>query len=479
MRRLVFSLHRWIGLLLGPVMLLWCLSGFVMMYMPYPSLTSDEARQARPVLDLDNCCDTAPMESLGLVDVHRFELSMRAGRPVLQVIASNGQRPLLDLSSGELIAEVDAAEARVIAEEFQRLRGIKGALGDGERLQVDQWTVSAALDPHRPLYRFAAQDEAGSEWYISSRRGEVLQFTTARQRFWNWLGAVPHWLYPTVLRQHDGLWAQVVIVLSLLGSFLTALGLYIGISRWRRLPSGRHSPYRGLALWHHYAGLACGLFLLTWAASGLFSMRPWGWFDSAGRVEVMRRLEGLPLFSAEVASVVERLPTAELPVDTLAVEGYAQLGKLYLLLHRQDGSVLRLDGRSLQPAPEPDWKALARQVAGRAGIRDASMLEREDTYYYDGHDITGELPAYRLILDDAQQTRIYLDAVSGELIAYVDGAEKRYRWLFSALHSLDVGWLRSRPLWDLVMLLLLAGATLGSLTGLLMGLRLLRRQGRR
>src|SRR5690606_32126718 len=235
----------------------------------------------------------------------------------------------------------------------------------------------------------------------------------------------------------------------------------------------------GLALWHHYAGLACGLFLLTWAASGLFSMRPWGWFDSAGRVEVMRRLEGLPLFSAEVASVVERLPTAELPVDTLAVEGYAQLGKLYLLLHRQDGSVLRLDGRSLQPAPEPDWKALARQVAGRAGIRDASMLEREDTYYYDGHDITGELPAYRLILDDAQQTRIYLDAVSGELIAYVDGAEKRYRWLFSALHSLDVGWLRSRPLWDLVMLLLLAGATLGSLTGLLMGLRLLRRQGRR
>ena len=37
--RFLFALHRWSGVVLGLLMLLWCLSGFVMIWSPYPSTT--------------------------------------------------------------------------------------------------------------------------------------------------------------------------------------------------------------------------------------------------------------------------------------------------------------------------------------------------------------------------------------------------------------------------------------------------------
>ncbi len=46
--------------------------------------------------------------------------------------------------------------------------------------------------------------------------------------------------------------------------------------------------------------------------------------------------------------------------------------------------------------------------------------------------------------------------------AEFDAARRGYRWLFDGLHRLDFfAWLRTRPLWDFIMvLLLLGGATL-------------------
>lgn len=75
-------------------------------------------------------------------------------------------------------------------------------------VESDQWTVTGAYNQHRPLYLFRADDDNQTEWYLSSSNGEVVLVTTGSERFWNYLGAVVHWLYPTVLRQHPALWAQ-------------------------------------------------------------------------------------------------------------------------------------------------------------------------------------------------------------------------------------------------------------------------------
>ena len=133
-----------------------------------------------------------------------------------------------------------------------------------------------AITPTAPLFHFAMDDSPGTELYVSSATGEVVQMTTFRQRFLNWMGAVIHWLYPTALRQHTGVWLQVVIWLTIASLFLTFVGIYIGLRQYKTRRNGRRSPYRGWALWHHYAGLVFGLFTLTWLISGLFSVNAFG-----------------------------------------------------------------------------------------------------------------------------------------------------------------------------------------------------------
>ncbi|MGQ9426771.1 hypothetical protein ACXYTJ_13140 [Gilvimarinus sp. F26214L] len=478
MRRILFLTHRYLGIALGLVMLMWCLSGFVMMYVPYPSFDDRDAVTGLPVLDLGSCCETSAIPSLRLVDVHRFTLEMLGDRPVVRIQASGGQQPMLDLVSGEVLDTVGPERARIAAEAFGRNRGIQGDLASMSEIELDQWTVSAYFDSERPLYKFAATDPQRSEWYISSRTGEVMQLTQGSQRFWNWLGAVPHWLYPTLLRQHDDLWSAVVIWLSLGGAFLTLVGLYIGVVQFRTRRSGRKSPYRGIALWHHYAGLFFGVFILTWVASGFVSMNPWGVFDFGGGAGARQRLQGVPLYSGELERFLQELPEAPLPEDTVRVEGYALGGKLYYLAHRRTGAPVRYEGRTHREAPlgADEWKRLAATAAGGASVAEAGMLTEEDAYHYQGHDSDGRLPVYRVILADDSRTHVYLDAQSGELVAWFDQPQKVYRWLFAGLHRLDFpAWLRARPGWDLLVWFLMLGVTVSTASGTWMGLRRLLR----
>jgi hypothetical protein len=46
-------------------------------------------------------------------------------------------------------------------------------------------------------------------------------------RFWNWFGAVPHWVHFTALRRHALLWSWLVVAMSMLGCFSTAIGIVI------------------------------------------------------------------------------------------------------------------------------------------------------------------------------------------------------------------------------------------------------------
>ena len=78
---------------------------------------------------------------------------------------------------------------------------------------------------------------------------------------------MPPWLYPTILRQDDAAWRQVVLWVSGPCVAAAVTGMWIGILRTRlgrrRFKGGRTTPYRGWMLWHHVAGLVGGLFLIA------------------------------------------------------------------------------------------------------------------------------------------------------------------------------------------------------------------------
>jgi hypothetical protein len=47
------------------------------------------------------------------------------------------------------------------------------------------------------------------------------------------------------------------------------------------------------------------------------------------------------------------------------------------------------------------------------------------------------LPVYRIIANDAETTRYYLDPTWGALLQRADSASRWQRWLFAGLHRLD------------------------------------------
>ena len=80
-------------------------------------------------------------------------------------------------------------------------------------------------------------------------------------------------------------------------------------------------------------------------------------------------------------------------------------------------------------------------------------MTRGDSYYYSRPGVTASFPVYRLVQDDAQQTRIYLDPITGIPVSVIDSDGRWYRWLHVGLHTLDFSSaIRARPVWDLLML---------------------------
>jgi hypothetical protein len=464
--RFLLLIHRYLGIAIGLVMALWCASGFVMMYVGYPSLDAEQRARVLEPLVLSNVALDKVSESLGVDAFDSFNVEMVAGRPILRARSVGRNAIVIDLWTGEPLRQVTQSQAESVAAQF----GDAAPLYRGF-IERDQWTVSGQFNRDRPLHHIALDDSRGTEVYVSSTTGMAVQATTRNVRFWNWLGAVPHWLYPTVLRQHVEAWSQVVIWLSLAGVFLTLIGLYIGIDHWRAMKGTKLSPYRGLPLWHHLSGLFFGVLTLTWVGSGLVSMSPWGLFESTGFSEERERVRDMWIDGGQIATALRSFasqPTAS------RIESAPLGGKLYLLIHQKD-RVVRVDANTFMESPL-DAAQMALAVKRLAGSPDAALdlLQEGDTYYYSGHE-PRTFPVYRVSLKDDDRTRYYFDAKSGDLIDKIDPPRRSYRWLFEGLHRLDFTTaFRSRPWWDLIVLPLMIGVTSVCFTGVWMGWKRLR-----
>lgn len=466
----ILIIHRYLGVLVGLVMTVWCLSGFVMMYQAYPETTPEERLAGLQPLDLSACCQTGQLDTARQYESIRVE--MMAGGPVARATPADSPAIILDLSTG-LPTEGIGPElaARIAAQHAQSL-----GLTQTPRLDTlvrDQWTVQLARR-HQPIYRASFGDPAATQIYVSGATGEVIQDTTRRERILGWLGAVPHWLYPAVLRQHSGTWIQVVIWSSVLGVFLTVTGVYVGVSRWLARPKGRISPFRGLWLWHHMIGLVFGVLTLTWTLSGLFSMSPWGLFEGQGgrfALAYQGQTSG-----ADIAKTLAAVPAMKLD-GAVQLEAVPVGGALGLIVTDAGSNARRL---SPVGADMPLGGAEIATALGGVGAPLASLerLGREDAYYY-GHHGEVDLPVWRAVLGDAGATRLYIDTVSGQVRRVADPAARQYRWWQSGLHDFDFPVLRERPLWDIVVLLLLAGVTGVCATGTWLSWRRLKLDFRR
>jgi hypothetical protein len=463
-------LHRYVGAAAGLLMVLWCLSGFVMMYQSYPRLAPADRLQGLAPLRMT--ATQAARSAWAAADgetLSGFRVEMMAGRPVLEIQHGARRRQAFDLGRGAPLEAISADEGLQVADAYGAAHGVRGRAEDLGLVDVDQWTLDG-INRGGPLHHLRFGDPAGTELYVSQHNGQAAQVTTARTRLLAWLGAIPHWLYPALLRKNVQLWDQVVVWSSLVGVFLTTIGLYIGIVRFRRYKSGRWSPYRGWFYWHHITGLVFGVLTLTWVASGLFTMNPFGFLDTDVGLAERSALAGT--IGGDQMKRFLALTPALAAGDLATLEAAPLGGRLYVLATDRDGRVRRLDDQG-QPAPltQDEIADALRKLPGPQ-LASLERVEHEDAYYYSGFDRKAAFPVYRARLADAQATTYYVDAEAGRLVEALDNTERQSRWLRTGLHDIDFfTGLRSRPVWDVVVLILLAGVTFVCTTGAWLGLK--------
>ena len=481
--RTIITLHRYLGVFIGLLMTLWCLSGFVMMYQGFPATSAEERLAGLAPLAIPA---ELSLEKLPFADdqpMADFRIERRGDRLLFRGGGGGGPSRegrrgtrgagAIDIVTGKPAAPLTVEEVRAVALRFAAGNGLSPT--EAARVEqmgrLDQWTIQS-FERAQPVYHVRLGDAAGSELYISGKSGEVIQDTNRQERVLSWLGAIPHWLYPTVLRRNGQLWTQLVIWSAVIGTFLTATGLYIGIGRWQQARTrGRQSPYRGLWFWHHMAGLFFGVLTLTWVVSGLLTMNPWGLLE--GRPPVQREaLTGEPSWADVKAAITAwQLNGAE---QAGAVQlSAAPLGNRPYLISTSASAEAARFGPDGHPASLSE--ADVRAAAAGLPVSDIALLQAGDAYHYAFKEKT-LAPAWRISLSDAERTRIYIDAETGKVGRIMGASGRASRWLRNGLHSLD--FLPKRPVWDGVTLLLLAGVTMVCATGSWMGLRRLQRDAR-
>lgn len=453
--------HKWLGVVLALFFLMWFVSGMVLYFVPFPSLTAVERLGALPPLKLPaGCCLTAPeaAQRAGLrLEGGEARLGMWAHTPVWRMQATQAgagatRWHALDARDGSLLPPLTDAQAAAVAEAFSGRRALAT-----ERLERDQWTVPQGLDAHRPLVKVTLDGDDGLVLYVSPRAAEVVRDTRRAERFWNWLGAVPHWLYPTVLRQFPKAWHQVVVWLSIPGVLLAMTGIVLGV--WQLfLNRSRWIPYRKRWMrWHHIIGLVAAVFTLTWMFSGLMSMNPFGVFtgrvpDPGERARWAGKAPPLARGPAEAVALASRDGAVPLELDALPIAGQMW----WRVRLRGQGDVLgqrlvRADG----PEPTiaravPDATVLAALQSLRAGAP-PPVIERLSDYdglYYarrnDASAFNRPLPVWRAHWAKDDVTA-YADATSARVLLRADASTPWQRVLYNGLHSLDFAPLLERP----------------------------------
>ncbi|HEL2982608.1 TPA: PepSY domain-containing protein [Stenotrophomonas maltophilia] len=491
-KRWTYLVHRWLGIGGCLLMLLWFVSGMVMLFIGYPKLTPGERLAALPVLgDARDLQGLSVLPAVVQAEPEVVALTTLRGEPAY-VVRNGSNVGAWSAVTGQALLPVSAQRAEASAAQFAGGQAFVGAT----RVDEDRWTHSRALDAHRPLYRVEVGGAQPGDVYVSSHTGEVVQDAPHVQQRWNYAGAWLHWLYFLRMQSVDPVWTWVVIVLSALCSVAAISGIVVGVWRWRfrgHYRTGAKTPYvEPWMRWHHLIGLVAAAFIFTWIFSGLMSMNPLGVFSSTREAMDSGRYRGGTVAVdgalGEPAALLAAVDDARFkPVE---IQWRRIDGELFAVLLDGQGETRIVSGSDghlqvarLLPAA---WLQQKVRALSDAPVQGYWVQHAADAYFYprapeamNGAAVR-RFPVAVADFDDAEATRVYLDLATGDPLLTMGRRERVGRWLFHFLHSWDLPAMLRQVTARLAVLLLLslAGAALCA-TATVIGYRRLRMKLRR
>lgn len=483
----LIKIHRWFGLVMCLFFVTWFLSGFVMLYTDFPGFGGKDRLHHNVPLDLKTCnFEPARLSRLLTADTswRSIRIAMLLTRPVFRLESSAGDLRSFYADNGSAVQKLTRADAEAIA--VQYLHHSYLPLLTEKISELDQWIPRSYFLIHMPVYRITMNDPAATMIYISSKTGEIVQAHNRSERLLAWCGPIIHWIYPKELILRRPLWKTVVIFFSSLGIAASLSGIIVGFYRMRKKKdSGNYSsPYkRKWFRWHHYTGFIFGLFTFTWVFSGLLTMSPFGWSPEISLNDrENQQLQGgnmeIKSFTATVSRAFSR---ADIHFSPVEIELKRFQGRSYYIAYDANGKTVIMPGDIEGAIPETAFQVktftkAVNQLNGGLQPARITIIKEEDNYYYSKHN-DNKLPVLKLEYNDPGQTWYYADLSNGTVVLKNNRSGRISRWLYHGLHSLDFfSFQHHRPVWDVLIILLLAGGTAVSITGLVIGVKKLKRQ---
>lgn len=467
MIRLVRSVHKILGLLLSILFLMWFLSGIVMIYHSFPKVSKQLKQEKQKVLTdslpaLQHLTGSLPEGN----KIRSLSVDMYLDRPVFHV---RGKDLQVDIYADSL-KKVEVPDYNTIVQIAVQWCPASIIRVDTVR-EPDQWIPFGYLKNEFPVYKFIYDDNESHELYIASKTGNILQFTDRQQRVWAWLGAIPHWVYFTALRQNQPAWINFMKWSSGLGAIMCIAGMWLGIQvYYRNRRNGLRSPYRNRWFrWHHISGVIFGVFAITFVFSGLVSLIDLpSWMKKSTQNVPRHGMRGgnevMPLqdYTLDYRTAMAALNSVK------SVEWTAYQQHPYYRVQTDEGEVnidaSRADTVLHFVLTEEMIRKAVSDLHGDSVNYTIDLLAEYDKDYFSRKGSL-PLPVYRVIVDDDLHTRHYFDTRT-LLHRQVNDDGRLRGLLYSGFHSLNFKFLADRPvLWNIVMYILLLGGTFLSFTG--------------
>lgn len=482
MRRLknyVVATHKYVGTLMSSLLLMWCLTGFVLLFVGFPHAS----RQDRFVA-LEHLSDSS-LEKVKLLPQTYSKgarLEMYNHRPVYRIKKGMKKELVIDAETLEVISSFDFQNCRQAAQAF-----VEGSLLRADTItQLDSWIPWHYYQPLLPFYKFYYDDEEHTVVYVSSTTGSVIQRTTRHSRWMARIGAIPHWVYFKQIKSKVSLHKTLVTVLGLLGLFACLSGLVLGFIRVKRNAEGKVTDWsvfkKPMYRYHHILGLFVGLFLCTYLLSGIFyttGVPSWIAASKEGK-------SAMKTWNTEEA-VVHLLPSdifRQLPrqQELRQMTWGSSMGSPVIRAYYNDykqAEVYTLEGdTSLQPfvCQQHDVLALAEDYFPDANV-DLSVQRTYDYYYEENGMYHHPLPVFKVALNNDTKEVLYIDPKTGKAVEYLDHKKRVQRVLTKTLHKMELPLLYKYNTWRIIVsVIILTLCTVVSYTSLVLSLRYLKRK---
>ena len=477
-KRIIYTIHRILGTLLSILFLVWFLSGFVMIYHTFPKVQLQDKYRTMSELDIK---DISPDTILSFIPeeetITHIQLHKPAGQPVFKIRTDKQTYQISAINPAAAVGSISFDEIRIYAQQWN--------IAPIERVdtlyQLEQWIPFSRYREDMPIYKFYFSDNLQHQLYVSSVTGEAIQFTDKESRFWSWLGAIPHWIYFTGLRQDARLWSDLIIWLSGIGCIMCLSGTILGIRSYYRIYRKKkqfRSPYKKTAYkWHHILGFFFGLFVFTFAFSGMMSLAQVPqWISKQHNKDIQKQLlqkgQTLPLaqYRTDIHTIRKHYPSGIKSVEWTSF-GHIPIYKIIV-----EDTMLFVNATDTYIRPlllsEQNVNDYISNIHTENKI--FTLLNEYDDYYI-ARKSELPLPVYKVCIDDPDKSIYYINPRTGD-IRYFNANTRIRKWTYQGLHSFSFKWLADRPvLWNILMWTTMIGGTIVSLTGVWLGIKYIKR----